>query len=882
MTRVVERLLGLHPGEGRRGLLLFSYLFLVISSLVASKATRDALFLEHFQAVQLPYVDIAIAILVGGVVSVYLRLGRRLDLPSLQAGSLMVLSAVSLVFWWLAREGQHSDVLVVVIYIWVGILGVLAPAQVWMLANFVVTTRGAKRVFGLIGSGAIAGWIGGGLLTQTIVPLVGADNMLLGVAGALTACAALVLVIWRERPAAIAGHTVEMASGRGLRDGIALVWQSPHLRAIAMLILISSFVTTIAGWQFKAIAKAHVPQTDALAAFFGAFNLYAGVASLAVQLLLTAPLLRTFGIGFGLLLVPALMAAGTGGVLITGGLAAAVFLKGSDQVLRYSIDKATIELLYLPVPRAETFRAKSVIDTVVWRCGDGLAGLLVLLLAGWLRLSPPQLGWVNLALIALWMAAAMAAGRRYVRALTESIHQHRLDIERASTGVLDRTGAGIMAEGLASRDTAEVLYALDLFESERRRRSHPAVVGLLAHRDPEVRRRALRVLIEAGDTSAISAVEPLLHDDRIDVRTEALLYLAQCTGIDPLHRIEEVGAVVDYSIQAGVIAFLARPGASQNLDAAGQLLDVMSRSEGEAGRRSRLEAARLLRWLPHAFEDQLHRLLRDPDPEVAREAVVAAGALGARPFVRDIIDRLADPLIVPDAVDALVLCGDSSVVTLRECLRDRSLSRAIRREIPAALLGIATPAAHSALVEHLSEPDAKIRFRIITALNKLSQAHPDWRVDTGVVETVVKYEIVGLYRSYQVMGAIRRFSQVPDRALVALDAAMANETERIFRLLKVLFPKTDLHSVYVGLQSGNIIVHDNALELIEATLTPRLRDLLVPLVDGAVSVATRVQAADRVVGLPIASASDLLRVVELIEDPLLYEEVQEALKGSLP
>ena len=108
MTRVVERLLGLHPGEGRRGLLLFSYLFLVISSLVASKATRDALFLEHFSAVQLPYVDIAIAILVGGVVSVYLRLSRRLDLAALQAGSLVALSLVSLTFWLLAREGGHS------------------------------------------------------------------------------------------------------------------------------------------------------------------------------------------------------------------------------------------------------------------------------------------------------------------------------------------------------------------------------------------------------------------------------------------------------------------------------------------------------------------------------------------------------------------------------------------------------------------------------------------------------------------------------------------------------------------------------------------------------------------------------------------------------
>src|SRR5262245_34288227 len=104
VTRLIERLLRLHPGEGRRGLLLFSYLFLIIASLVASKATRDALFLEHHPAVQLPYVDITIAVLVGGVVSLYLRLGRRITLPVLQAGSLWLLAVISLTFWELARE----------------------------------------------------------------------------------------------------------------------------------------------------------------------------------------------------------------------------------------------------------------------------------------------------------------------------------------------------------------------------------------------------------------------------------------------------------------------------------------------------------------------------------------------------------------------------------------------------------------------------------------------------------------------------------------------------------------------------------------------------------------------------------------------------------
>ena len=65
----------------------------------------------------------------------------------------------------------------------------------------------------------------------------------------------------------------------------------------------------------------------------------------------------------------------------------------------------------------------------------------------------------------------------------------------------------------------------------------------------------------------------------------------------------------------------------------------------------------------------------------------------------------------------------------------------------------------------------------------------------------------------------------------------------------------------MGLQSGNLVVHDNALELIEATLTPRLRELLVPLLDGVVTVAMRVQLADRVTGVPIMSAADLLRAM---------------------
>lgn len=59
--------------------------------------------------------------------------------------------------------------------------------------------------------------------------------------------------------------------------------RSPHLRGIATLICLSSFVTTIAAWQFKAMAQQNILATDNLASVFGDFNFYAGVAGLAAQ-----------------------------------------------------------------------------------------------------------------------------------------------------------------------------------------------------------------------------------------------------------------------------------------------------------------------------------------------------------------------------------------------------------------------------------------------------------------------------------------------------------------------------------------------------------------------------------------------------------------------
>jgi AAA family ATP:ADP antiporter len=865
MLRRLEQVLDLGPGELDRGLLLFGYLFFVIGSFTVGKAVRDALFIEEFGAMLLPYADIAIAAIVGLWVWVYLRVARRVNVRSLLMGSLGFFALNCLVFWYLSRTSQAAW-LTPTIYIWVGMFGVVAPAQVWTLANYVLTTREAKRLFGFVGSGATAGWIVGGFITRLTATRFGAESTLIGMAVALLLAAVLVDRLWMRRPVVDGGAAESDDSDTSLVNSLRLIAGSKYLLAIAAVILLSSYATAVIGWQFKAVVAESKAGRNELAAFFGSFNFYAGLLSFALQWILTGRLLRRVGLGVALFVVPVALSLGTMGLLALGTLMAAVALRGTDQVLRYAIDKPTVELLYLPVPSEQTLAVKSFIDTVVWRLGDGLAGLSILFFASWLGLGAVGMSWVVLVLLGGWMAAAWVAQRQYVVNLEDSIHSYRLDAERASTAGLDRAATDLLSRQLGGSEPTEVLYALRMLGAAGHHAAHPAVRGLLQHPSDEVRAEAIRVLDEAGDTGVEAQIEKLLYDPALVVRTQALLYIAHHARIDPLDRIEQLGEFEDFSIRSAMVTFLAQPGATSNIDAARMLLDRMLQDDDP---RTRFEAARLLELLPDHFEEQLRSILVSGDVEQVRHALHAVGKLRKRKLAGRVIDRLGDPALTADAADALARFGDRIVGTLRDGLVDGETKPAVRREIPVVLQRIGSQASFQALVESVLDPDVEVRRAIIGSLNKLQELHPTWPIDKRMLETVLGAELLGHLRSYQVLGTLDAALDDSTPVFAPLETAMAQELERVFRLLKLLHPHQDLHSAYVGVQSTNPVVHDNALEFLENILSPELRGLLIPLLDSEVPRAQRIALAHRVLGARPPSESEAVRMLLQSEDPWL-------------
>src|SRR5215470_15396358 len=567
----INRIFNLRPGDLSRGLPLFAYYFLIISSYGMGRTVRASLFLERFKAVQLPYADIAVAALVGFIVALYIRLGRKVNLRNLQVATLTLFTLSFFGFWW--GSYWHNWVWVSPsLYIFVGIFGVVAVMQVWTMANFVWTTREAKRLFGVLGSGGIAGGIVGGFVTKWMAPRFGTESLLLLICTFVAASAALVLLIWKQQATVNESQTTE-TSPQNLSESYKLVRNSPHLQAIAGLICLASIVTTAVTWQLNAIAKDTLVHTDMLAAFLGTFQAYAGIASLAAQLLLTTKLLRHFGIGVALLVLPLSLTLGSAAVGLFGTLWAVTLLKGGDLVFRYSVDTSALQLLYLPVPANIKLQVKSFLDTVVWRFGDGLAGLTVLLFAKDLKFTPRQISWVNLVLLACWIVAALVARHQYVATLRNNIQQIRIQPERVSVPVLDQFTTNVFAEKLNSHDVNEVVYALNLFEMAQQINAHSSVRTLLDHPSPHVRKKAISVLNNAGDLSVRDQMTKLVRDTSLEVRAEALLYLSRHDQMDPLTYVDQYDDFTDLSIRSATVSFFMRPGESQNPEAARMILD---------------------------------------------------------------------------------------------------------------------------------------------------------------------------------------------------------------------------------------------------------------------------------------------------------------------
>jgi ATP:ADP antiporter, AAA family len=875
MIDYVGRVFSMRRGETAPASLLFFYLFLVIGGFYMGQSVGDALFLREFPR-HLPYVMMGSALLSGPLVLIYIRLSHRVRLEPLIMGMLLFFAFSFALFWWLTRF-RGANWVYWLTYIWVQTEGVMGPTMGWTLANYVLTTREARRVFGFIQMGAILGVPFFCFVTADVmhhgharpVTLILVLGLFMGI------CALLVKLLFRQARQRLGAVSLAPTAGEGAPKNfgqtLGLIRSTRYLSLLTALIAIGCIVSAILAYQFRLIARVHSgPDAAGLSAFFARFYGYMGLATGIMQLALTAPLLRAFGIRVALFILPIALLGPTTALLVAPTLLAAGILRGTHSLLRYSVDKSSVELLYLPVAPGIKSQVKSFLDTFIYRVADGTAGLLLVFFANVMHFSPGRVSLISLVLLFTWIAIAYGVRREYLNVLRRAIDTRALDPERTVAGVLDSTTTDVLALCLKGGKERQLLYGLSLFEMGRGPGWHHELRGLLEHGSPAVRQRTLRLLDKAGDREVLPQVEKMLGDESLEVRTEALHYLVVHTGRDPLTLLSSATNFPDYCVQGSVVAYLSRIGEPENLPTARLLLqDIISRT-GPDGPRARSEAARVLGVipLPSELHVELLKLLRDESPEVVEQALQSAGKIQSREFLPLVIEKLGERGLANTARATLAQYGERAIGTLQDYLKDPAVPLSIRKQIPPVLARIPSAESGAVLAKCLVQSDPGLRFDVLKALNKLR------RKDPALVPTDVDFsdlldaELMGYCRSFQILAAFdpkasRSSESLDGESLLtrALRERMDHELERIFRLLALIYPPRDLYNAFLGLHSGHAQVRANALEVLEHLLQPDLYRRLANVLDPEVALKGKLDFAERLCGITVDSKADAVRIL---------------------
>jgi AAA family ATP:ADP antiporter len=871
-NRVVTRLTNTRSGERTVAFLMFAYSFLAMTSHNILKPVTKSKFIDQLGSDKLPYVLLASSILIGVLMHLYSdaarRVPRRYVIPLTQS----VLVALLVIFWARLRSGALW--VTVALYFFGQILGILLLSQFWTLANDVYDARQAKRLFGLIGGGACLGGAVGGAITATRVEAIGSDNLLLVSALALSICVGLVLKIVRLPHAE---HSIEEPErGVGGREAFRLLGQSKHLRVLAAVVAFASIGAAVVDQQLSMAAEATGADGDAIARLLAQVTVYLSLAGFVVQIALTSRIHRSFGIAVALLLLPIGLGASATLILLTGQLWAVVGARVLDTTLRYSLDKTTREVLFIPLPAGLRFRAKPFIDVTMDRFAKALAAILILFLIhpSGLQLDWRALSYASLIVMAGWIAMALVAWREYFRSFRASIVSQGISPTSIRTDVVDATTIDTLVEELSSPDERAVIYAIDLLDALDKR--HLVTPLLLQSESPRVRARSLRAIAASGSPIAarwIPAIERMVQDEDVEVRAAALHALATLSHEDAAVLLRRHLDDAQPRVVVTAAIALANSGRPEDVDAAEiAMLRIISDTRS-AGVRRRGEAAKALGHIVNPrFRPLLVPLLHDADINVVKGAIRSARRLGASDglFVPALLSLLGHRAFKAQAREALVGYGETIVPLLAYSLADKQEQLWIRRHIPMTLALIGTPQAMDALVAALNEDDGFLRYKAIMAIEKLRRDNPSIACPRQTLEAVVVRETSRYYNSLTLQSNLMRHVLDGADSLLgkALEDKLRRSVDRVYRLLGLLYQVDDVAAARFTIEQGERRRRAAAVEYLDNLLGGVVRKRVMPMLDDT-PLAEKVHYANSILKSRPRDLEDTLAQLVHDDDPVI-------------
>jgi AAA family ATP:ADP antiporter len=283
-----------------------------------------------------------------------------------------------------------------------------------------------KRLFGFIGAGGTLGALLGPVITIGLAVPLGPANLLIVAFVFLE----LAVLCSHRLERAVGSHAAAHARGRrlggGAFDALPELVRSPYLLGVAVWVSLLSFGATILYFEQANIVSATVHGAGAQTRIFASIDLAVGLLTLATQVFATGRVLGRFGVGVSAAALPAVYVVGFAALALVPTLAVVLVFQVVQRWMNFAIANPARQVFFTVVGRTEKYKAKNLIDVVIYRGSDALYGWVFdSLQAIGLKLGGIAL-W-SLPVVAGWLVLSLALGRTQQRRAAEQMALARGD-----------------------------------------------------------------------------------------------------------------------------------------------------------------------------------------------------------------------------------------------------------------------------------------------------------------------------------------------------------------------------------------------------------------------------------------------------------------------
>jgi AAA family ATP:ADP antiporter len=425
LQRRISRVVEVRPGELRALLWAFAYFFCLLAGYYVLRPLRDEMGIAGGVR-NLPWLFTATFVVMLAIVPVFgavvARMPRRAFIPLVYHFFVANIA----IFWVLLTFDVGKLHVARVFFVWTSVFNLFAVSVFWSFMADLFASAQGKRLFGFIAAGGSAGALLGPALTVGLAVPLGPVNLLIIAcvlleaavfcALRLEACAPELRAASPASPAPAAPAVAAEGAGLGggWLSGIAMLARSPYLAGIALWVALLSLAGTFLYFQQANIVAAASDDPAVRTRIFAAIDLAIGILTLVVQCFATGRIITRYGAGPAAAFLPLVFCAGFLVLWWTPMLWVVIAFQATQRAANFAISNPAREVLFTVATREEKYKAKNVIDLVVFRGGDAVSGWLFEAL----RNAGLELGAISLATVpvtAAWLGLALALGRAHER-----------------------------------------------------------------------------------------------------------------------------------------------------------------------------------------------------------------------------------------------------------------------------------------------------------------------------------------------------------------------------------------------------------------------------------------------------------------------------------